>query len=224
MQQLHEKILSITNHQGNINQNMITYETLPCYLAITKKTRNNQELMRIWRKGNPHTVFKENFIYLFLAHAGSLLLHGLFSSQGEQGLLSTQGVQAPHCSGCPCRGAQVQQLWCMGLVALWHVGSSQTRDLICLLYLQVDSLLLSHQGSSKCIVGGNINQHNYYGKQHAAKSLQLCLTLRNSMDCSLPGSSVHGIFQARVLEWGAIAFSKESSIEAPQKIKNANTI
>ena len=36
---------------------------------------------------------------------------------------------------------------------------------------------------------------------------QSCLTLRDSMDCSLPGSSVHGIFQARVLEWGAIAFS-----------------
>ena len=36
---------------------------------------------------------------------------------------------------------------------------------------------------------------------------QSCLTLRNPMDCSLPGSSIHGIFQARVLEWGAIAFS-----------------
>ena len=36
---------------------------------------------------------------------------------------------------------------------------------------------------------------------------QSCLTLCNSMDCSLPGSSVHGILQARVLEWGAIAFS-----------------
>ena len=36
---------------------------------------------------------------------------------------------------------------------------------------------------------------------------QLCLTLSDPMDCSLPGSSVHGIFQARVLEWGAIAFS-----------------
>ena len=35
------------------------------------------------------------------------------------------------------------------------------------------------------------------------------LTLRDPMDCSLPGSSVHGIFQARVLEWGAIAFSDE---------------
>ena len=35
----------------------------------------------------------------------------------------------------------------------------------------------------------------------------LCLTLSDPMDCSLPGSSIHGIFQARVLEWGAIAFS-----------------
>ena len=37
---------------------------------------------------------------------------------------------------------------------------------------------------------------------------QSCPTLSNPMDCSLPGSSIHGIFQARVLEWGAIAFSE----------------
>ena len=37
---------------------------------------------------------------------------------------------------------------------------------------------------------------------------QSCLTLRDPMDCTLPGSSIHGIFQARVLEWGAIAFSE----------------
>ena len=36
---------------------------------------------------------------------------------------------------------------------------------------------------------------------------QSCLILGDSMDCSLPGSSIHGIFQVRVLEWGAIAFS-----------------
>ena len=36
---------------------------------------------------------------------------------------------------------------------------------------------------------------------------QSCLTPSDTNDCSLPGSSVHGIFQARVLEWGAIAFS-----------------
>ena len=36
-----------------------------------------------------------------------------------------------------------------------------------------------------------------------------CPTLSDPVDCSLPGSSVHGIFQARVLEWAAIAFSRE---------------
>ena len=38
--------------------------------------------------------------------------------------------------------------------------------------------------------------------------IQSCLTLSDPMDCSLPGSSIHGIFQARVLEWVAIAFSE----------------
>ena len=38
---------------------------------------------------------------------------------------------------------------------------------------------------------------------------QSCPTLSDTMDCSLPGFSIHGIFQARVLEWVAIAFSQE---------------
>ena len=38
-------------------------------------------------------------------------------------------------------------------------------------------------------------------------------TLSDRMDCSLPGSSIHGIFQARVLEWGAIAFSRGHKAE-----------
>ena len=42
---------------------------------------------------------------------------------------------------------------------------------------------------------------------------QLCLTLCNLMDYSPPGSSAHGIFQARVLEWVAIAFSNELNME-----------
>ena len=50
---------------------------------------------------------------------------------------------------------------------------------------------------------------------------QSCLTLSDPMDCSLSGSSAHGIFQARVLEWGAIAFSKNSSLQQP-KLKKKN--
>ena len=41
---------------------------------------------------------------------------------------------------------------------------------------------------------------------------QSCLTLCDPMDCSLPGSTIHGIFQARILEWVAISFSRRSSL------------
>ena len=43
------------------------------------------------------------------------------------------------------------------------------------------------------------------------KSLQSCVTLCDSMDCSPPGSSVHGVFQVRILEWVVIPFSRGSS-------------
>ena len=44
-----------------------------------------------------------------------------------------------------------------------------------------------------------------------AQWLQLCLTLCNPMDCNPPGSSVHGISQARILEWVTMPFSRGSS-------------
>jgi len=53
-----------------------------------------------------------------------------------------------------------------------------------------------------------------FGLYHAcvrAKSLQSCLTLCNTMDCSLPGSSVHGTLQARIMEWVAVPFSRGPS-------------
>ena len=50
-------------------------------------------------------------------------------------------------------------------------------------------------------------QLEYLSAAAAAKLLQSCLTLCDPRDGSLPGSSILGIFQARVLEWGAIAFS-----------------
>ena len=64
--------------------------------------------MRMWREGNPHTVFQENFIYSFIAHAGSLSLQGLFSSQSEQGPLQLWGA-----------GFSLQQF----LFLLWSTGS-----------------------------------------------------------------------------------------------------
>ena len=52
---------------------------------------------------------------------------------------------------------------------------------------------------------------------------QSCPTLSDPMDCSPPGSSIHGIFQARVLEWGAIVFS-ELPLEAKIKITTLSCI
>ena len=51
----------------------------------------------------------------------------------------------------------------------------------------------------------------------ASEVTPLCPTLRNPMDCSFPGSSIHGISQARVLEWGAIAISNINNQERGKK-------
>ena len=68
------------------------------------------------------------------------------------------------------------------------------------LHWQVDSLPLSHLGSSSgCLCSC------------PCSVVQFCLTPWDPMDSSLPGSSVHRIFQARILEWAAIPYSRESS-------------
>ena len=79
--------------------------------------------------------------------------------------------------------------------------------------LCVTPLTAAHQASLSL---GFSRQEHWSGlpfpsPMHERKSesevAQSCLTLSDPMDCSLPGSSIHGIFQARVLEWVAIAFS-----------------
>ena len=64
----------------------------------------------------------------FLAAGSSLLLRQAFSCCSEWGLLSGCNAQASHSDGFSCCRGQAQWLWLMGLVALWHVESSQTRD------------------------------------------------------------------------------------------------
>ena len=98
--------------------------------------------------------------------------------------------------------------------------------LLCLLYWQVDSLLLSHVGSPDvylCVFpgwekkaemakGGESNIHSTVMQQILeSRVAELCPTLHDPMDCSLLGSSVHGIFQEKILEWVAISFSRGSS-------------
>ena len=56
---------------------------------------------------------------------------------------------------------------------------------------------------------------------HVCEVAQSCPTLCDAMDCSLPGSSIHGIFQARVLEWGAISFSRGHYTATGNLLKNS---
>ena len=57
----------------------------------------------------------------------------------------------------------------------------------------------------------NFEKTQAFSLQVPSEVAQSCPTLCNPMDCSPPGSSVHGIFQARILEWVAISFSRGSS-------------
>ena len=74
-------------------------------------------------------------------------------------------------------------------------GSSQPRD----------------QTQASCITGRFFTAKSPLGTYWVSEVTQSCPTLCDPMDCSLPSSSVHGILQARVLEWGAISFPRGSS-------------
>ena len=72
------------------------------------------------------------------------------------------------------------------------------------------------------IANGFIYQHTYQNlvflNEVCAKLLQSCPTLRDSVDCSPPGSSVHRILQVRTLEWVAMPSSRESPGIAPMSV------
>ena len=97
---------------------------------------------------------------------------------------------------------------------IWHL------EFVLILSLLV-TLLLSHFSCVRLCATPSLGfsrQEHWSGLPfpspvHKSESevAQSCLILSDSMDCSLPGSSVHGIFQARVLEWVAISFSRGSS-------------
>ena len=60
--------------------------------------------------------------------------------------------------------------------------------------------------------GGNVNWCSHYGRPYGGGLVgKSCPTLCNPVNCSLPGFSIHGIFQAKVLKWVAISFSSGSS-------------
>ena len=155
----------------------------------------------VWKIDVRHQL---SFIYLFIfGCAGSWLLHGLFFSCGEEGLLSSCQAWASLYSGFSCCSFWAPEhrfsshgAWAQVRLCTWDLPRSEIKP--CLLHWQMDSLPLSHQGSP---------QVSSYLTAATAKSLQSCLTVCNPIDGSRPGSPVPGILQARALEWVAISFS-----------------
>ena len=123
--------------------------------------------------------FLIHFLCLFL----SLAALGL--SQGMQGLPLGRVGSSVH-----------------GLCSLWLVGSVLAAHVPRL----VKSYSLTRDGT--CISEAiPIRELMKWSEVKWSEVAQLCPTLCDPMDCSLPGSSVHGILQARILEWVAISFS-----------------
>ena len=114
---------------------------------------------------------------------------------------------------------QITHPWwfaCNLLIKLMFLFSKSTRKIIrncfCLTTKASNTFMLLSQGYSNSSTRANIWSSSTliapaFHAAAAAKSRQSCPTLCNPIDSSPPGSSIHGISQARVLEWGAIAFS-----------------
>ena len=94
-------------------------------------------------------------------------------------------------------GAPVRTSWAMQVRSLYQRTN------------RMDSVLFEalHSEVSKIITNSPKSAHPSNERKKVA---QLCPTLCDPMDCSLPGSSIHGIFQTRILEWVAISFSRGS--------------
>ena len=95
---------------------------------------------------------------------------------------------------------------------MWNAGLDEAqagikiagKNINNLRYAYDTTLMAENEEKLKSLLMG-VNEES--AASFAAKSLQSCPTLCDPIDGSLPGSSTHGIFQARVLEWGAIALS-----------------
>ena len=94
-------------------------------------------------------------------------------------------------------------------------ANEQASTRLSIIYLSIIHLLVYRLSLSMSICVSHLSVSAIYPPSAYLhlhpKSLQSCLTLCDPMDCSPPGSSLHGILQARILEWVAFPFSRESS-------------
>ena len=75
-------------------------------------------------------------------------------------------------------------------------------------------------GSMSPVEGGRASQGSHSREKWNSEDSQSCPTLHDPMDCSPPGSSIHGIFQARILEWVAAGISPAEALKAEAKGQN----
>ena len=144
------------------------------------------------------------------------------------------GAWVSHCDGFIFCRAQALGVWA-SVVATHRLSSWGSWDLewgsvvvahgLC--YSSVCGIFLD-QGLNQCPLHWQVDSCPPCHACLPAKSLQLCPTLCNPMDCSLPVSSVHGILQARILEWVAVSFSSamrevQSSFLSREKLSSMNT-
>ena len=130
-----------------------------------------------------HKNFKAVPIYLFLVVLGLCCFAQAFSRCSEWGYFS---------------------LWCMGF-SLWWLLLLRSTGSVAVAHRFSCSMacrIFPNQGSNPCTLHWQVDS---YPLHHQASPV--VSDSSDPMDCSLPGSSARGIFQARVLEWGAIAFS-----------------
>ena len=97
---------------------------------------------------------------------------------------------------------------------MFIVGCNRCSYCWCLLAVMFDSFATPWTLAYQALLPMGFSRQEYWSglpfpsPRHESEKWKWSQTLSDTMDCSLPGSSAHGIFQARVLEWGAIAFSE----------------
>ena len=140
---------------------------------------------------------KSQVLFFFFYFFSAVL--GLHCCVGFSVVVASSSYALLWCTGFSCCEAQTP------VVAVARLNCSKACGILpdqgwnpCLLHWQADSLPLSHQGSPL---------RSYFKTIVCVFVAQSCPTVCNPIDCSLPGSSVHEILQARILEWVAISCS-----------------
>ena len=177
-----------------------------CHIANYKNKVVAYDLLVTWGLKGDFNYFLKNSNINFSAVLSLHFCTWAFSYCSQWGLLC-YNAQASHCGGFSCCRA-----WAQGLQGAWASvvvppGLQSTESVVAVLHVE------SPQTGDGTHVYGIGKQTLNHWKESKSEVAQLCPTLCDPMDCSQPGSSIHGLFQARVLEWVVISFSNLSQYQ-----------